>query len=146
MKFLIINGPNINFLGIREPDIYGNATYQDLVELINRHATKINVEVEVFQSNYEGALVDKIQAAYINKFDGIVINPAAYTHTSIALLDAIKSIGIPTIEVHISDVMKREKFRQISYIREACLNTIMGQGFNGYLMAMDELKKHLIKE
>ena len=138
MKILVINGPNLNFLGIREPNIYGKATYADLCDLIRDHAKQRGVEVEFFQSNHEGALVDAIQAAY-GKIDGIVINPAAYTHTSVALLDAVKSVGIPTVEVHISKVEEREAFRQISYIRAACVATITGKGFDGYLEAMDLL-------
>ena len=138
MKILVINGPNINMLGIREPSVYGNSTYKDLCELINEYAQKKNIEIEIFQSNHEGAIVDKIQAAYQN-FDGIVINPAAYTHTSIALLDALKAVGIPAVEVHISDVSKREAFRQISYVRAACKKTISGHGLNGYIEAIDFL-------
>ncbi len=139
MKILVLNGPNLNFLGIREPDIYGKKTYQDLVDLINAYARKKTIEIEIIQSNHEGVLVDKIQEAYLNHVDGIVINPAAYTHTSIALLDAIKATMIPTVEVHISNVQERENFRQISYVRKACEKTIMGHGFDGYLMAMDYL-------
>ncbi|MBE5762105.1 MAG: type II 3-dehydroquinate dehydratase [Clostridiales bacterium] len=135
MKILVINGPNINMLGIREPDIYGKATYNDLVELIKGEAEKLGVEVEFFQSNHEGALVDCIQGAY-KLIDGIVINPAAYTHTSVALLDAVKAVGIPTVEVHISDPDQRDEFRKISFIRQACVNTIKGHGFEGYLEAM----------
>lgn len=138
MKILVINGPNINMLGIREPSVYGNSTYKDLCELINEYAQKKGIEIEIFQSNHEGAIVDKIQAAYQN-FDGIVINPAAYTHTSIALLDALKAVGIPAVEVHISDVSKREDFRQISYVRAACKKTISGHGLNGYIEAIDFL-------
>ncbi len=138
MKLLVINGPNLNMLGIREPEIYGNETYADLCSLIKDHAKIIGIGVEIFQSNHEGDLVDKIQLAY-GKFDGIVINPAAYTHTSVALLDALKSVGIPTVEVHISDVSSREDFRQISYVREYCLATISGHGFSGYLEAMNIL-------
>ena len=138
MKILVLNGPNINMLGIREPDIYGKETYQDLCRLITDYAEEKGIEVKLFQSNYEGALVDEIQAAY-GKYDGIVINPAAYTHTSVALLDALKSVGIPCVEVHISDVSTREDFRQTSYVRLACKKTIMGLGFNGYLMAIDFL-------
>jgi len=138
MKILVINGPNLNFLGIREPDIYGKETYADLCDLIRSHAQKRGVTVEFFQSNHEGALVDAIQAAYGNA-DGIVINPAAYTHTSVALLDAVKSVGIPTVEVHISKVESREEFRQISFIRAACIATVTGRGFQGYLDAMDLL-------
>jgi len=135
VKILVINGPNINMLGIREPDIYGKATYNDLVELIKGEAEKLGVEVEFFQSNHEGALVDCIQGAY-KLIDGIVINPAAYTHTSVALLDAVKAVGIPTVEVHISDPDQRDEFRKISFIRQACVNTIKGHGFEGYLEAM----------
>lgn len=138
MKLCIINGPNLNMLGIREPDIYGRTTYEDLCNTIHDHATKRGIEVEIYQSNHEGDLVDKIQSCY-QTADGIVINPAAYTHTSVALLDAVKAIGVPTVEVHISDVSKREDFRQISYIRAACVKTIAGHGINGYLEAMDAL-------
>lgn len=138
MKILVINGPNLNMLGIREPDIYGKNTYADLCELITDYADKKGVEVRLFQSNHEGALVDEIQAAYGN-FDGIVINPAAYTHTSVAILDAVKSVGIPTVEVHISAVETREDFRQVSFVREACIKTITGLGFDGYLKAIDTL-------
>lgn len=145
MKILVINGPNLNFLGIREPDIYGKETYEDLCKLIRDHAEKRGVEVEIFQSNHEGALVDAIQGAFGNA-DGIVINPAAYTHTSIALLDAVKSVGIPTVEVHISKVEEREAFRQVSYIRAACLATVTGKGFAGYLEAMDLLADKRVKK
>lgn len=138
MKILVLNGPNLNMLGIREPDIYGKSTYADLCGLINDYAAKKGVEVKLFQSNHEGALVDEIQNAY-QKFDGIVINPAAYTHTSVALLDALKSVGIPTVEVHISAVETREDFRQISFVRAACIKTITGLGFDGYLRAIDVL-------
>ena len=138
MKILVINGPNLNMLGIREPEIYGNKTYSDLCALIVNYAKNKNVEVEIFQSNSEGAIVDVIQGAF-KKIDGIVINPAAYTHTSIAILDALKSVGIPAVEVHISDVSKREDFRQISYVRNYCSKTIAGKGFEGYLEAIDFL-------
>lgn len=138
MKILVINGPNLNMLGIREPDIYGAATYNDLCELIKKHAESVGVEVEIYQSNHEGCLVDKIQEAY-GIFNGIVINPAAYTHTSVALLDALKSVNIPTVEVHISDVSAREDFRRISYVRSCCVKTITGHGFGGYTEAMDYL-------
>lgn len=138
MKLLIINGPNINMLGIREPGIYGKTGYQELCSLITEHADVLGVEAEIYQSNHEGDLVDKIQAAFGNT-DGIVINPGAYTHTSIALLDAVKAVSIPTVEVHISDVASREDFRQISYIRLACVKTICGHGTTGYLEAMDYL-------
>lgn len=138
MKILVINGPNINMLGIREPDIYGNESFKNLCKKIENYAEKKGIELKLYQSNHEGDLVDEIQKAY-GVFDGIVINPGAYTHTSIALLDAVKSVGIPTVEVHISDVSSREEFRQISYIRLACEKTIMGKGINGYLEAIDFL-------
>lgn len=138
MKIFVINGPNLNMLGIREPDHYGKETYADLTAKIQDHCERKNVEVELFQSNHEGALVDEIQRAY-GRADGIVINPGAYTHTSIALLDAVKSVNIPTVEVHISRVEEREDFRQISYIRLACVKTITGHGTNGYLEAIDYL-------
>ena len=138
MKLLVINGPNLNMLGIREPAHYGRETYADLVAKIQNHCNKKNVEVTLFQSNHEGALVDEIQKAYGNA-DGIVINPGAYTHTSIAILDAVKSVDIPTVEVHISNVEEREDFRQISYIRSACVKTITGHGTDGYIEAIDYL-------
>ena len=138
MKLCIINGPNLNMLGIREPDIYGRTTYADLCALIEDHAQARGVDVEIYQSNHEGNLVDKIQACY-GTTDGIVINPAAYTHTSVALLDAVKAVGIPTVEIHISDVSQREEFRQVSYIRAACCKTITGHGIQGYIEAMDHL-------
>ena len=140
MKFYILNGPNLNFLGIREPDHYGRTTYADLCKLIEEHCGKKGVECVCLQSNHEGALVDFIQDAYYQKADGIVINPGAYTHTSIALLDAVKSVSIPTVEVHISKVEEREAFRQISYIRAACQKTITGHGTDGYLEAIDFLE------
>ncbi len=140
MKILVINGPNINMLGIREPEIYGKATYADLVELIKNEANTLGVDVEFFQSNHEGAIVDVIQSAY-GKCDGIIINPAAYTHTSVALLDAVKAVGIPTVEVHISDPDTRDEFRKISYIRNACVATVKGKGFAGYLEALRILVK-----
>ena len=138
MKILGINGPNINMLGIREPSIYGRETYAELCRRVLDHAAEKGIEAEVYQSNHEGDLVDKIQAAYQNA-DGIVINPGAYTHTSIAILDAVKSVGIPTVEVHISKVSEREDFRQISYVRAACVATVQGKGIDGYLEAMDLL-------
>ena len=138
MKILIINGPNINMLGIREPELYGCETYINLVEKIEGYAKENWVEVKCFQSNHEGEIVDEIQKAYKN-FDGIVINPAAYTHTSVAILDALKAVGIPTVEVHISNVSEREAFRQISYVRECAFKTIMGHGTDGYLEAIDAL-------
>lgn len=140
MKILVINGPNINMLGIREPNIYGRQSYAALCDMIKAHAAERGVEVTLYQSNHEGALVDAIQDAY-GVFDGIVINPAAYTHTSVALLDALKAVGIPTVEVHISQVSEREAFRQISYVREACVACIMGHGLEGYLEAIDLLCK-----
>ena len=142
MKLLVINGPNLNMLGIREPAVYGTATYEDLLNLVKRAADERGVEVEFFQSNHEGALVDAIQQAYFDGTSGIVINPGAYTHTSIAILDAVKSVGIPTVEVHISDVTTREDFRQVSYVRAACVGTVMGKGFDGYVEAMDMLIAH----
>ncbi len=138
MKILVLNGPNLNMLGIREPAIYGKGNYATLCDKINAKAKEIGAEVEIYQSNHEGALVDKIQEAYGNT-DGIVINPAAYTHTSVALLDALKSVGIPAVEVHISDVSKREDFRQVSYVRAACFATIVGEGLDGYCHAMELL-------
>ena len=135
MKILIINGPNLNLLGLREPDIYGKRTYRDLVEMIRAEAKRIGVAVEFVQSNHEGALVDAIQDAY-GAFDGIVINPGAYTHTSVALLDAVKAVGVPTVEVHISDPDQREEFRKVSYIRAACVASIKGHGLEGYLEAL----------
>lgn len=138
MKILVINGPNINMLGIREPEVYGNQNYETLCSMIEEYSSNKGIEVEIYQSNHEGCLVDKIQEAF-GKADGIVINPGAYTHTSIALLDALKAVGIPTVEVHISDVSKREDFRQISYIRSYCIKTITGKGLNGYLEAIDFL-------
>ena len=144
MKFLVINGPNLNMLGLREPSIYGERSYKALVELIETVCRDEGIQVEVFQSNHEGAIVDKIQAAY-GVFDGIVINPAAYTHTSVAILDALKAVSIPTVEVHISDVSTRESFRQVSYAGMACIKTYMGHGFEGYAMAIRYLKSYLSK-
>lgn len=140
MKILVLNGPNINMLGIREPEIYGRETYAYLLDIIREHSIRLGVETECYQSNHEGDLVDKIQAAY-QVFDGIVFNPAAYTHTSVAILDAIKAVGIPTVEVHISDVDSRDEFRRISYIRQACVAIISGRGLAGYLDAIDLLYK-----
>lgn len=139
MKLYIINGPNLNLLGIREPAHYGSTTYEGLLEMIRDHAQALGVEVVCYQSNHEGDLVDKIHEAYYRGVNGIVINPGAYTHTSIALLDAVKSVQIPTVEVHISKVEEREEFRQVSYIRAACQKTITGEGVAGYLQAMDFL-------
>ena len=138
MKILVINGPNLNMLGIREPGIYGKNTFADLLALLENTAKELGVEVEQFQSNHEGDIVDKIQWAY-GKIDGIVINPAAYTHTSVAILDALKAVSIPTVEVHISDVDAREPFRQISYAGMACVKTIKGHGFQGYREAIQYL-------
>ena len=142
MKILILNGPNLNMLGIREPGIYGKQTFAELLSLLDRWAAEEGVELEQFQSNHEGVLVDKIQAAY-GVFDGIVINPAAYTHTSVAILDALKAVAIPAVEVHISNVDAREPFRQISYAGLACIKTIKGQGFDGYRQAILYLKEYL---
>ena len=139
MKLMILNGPNLNLLGIREPAHYGKETYEQLLEKIKAHAALRKVTVTCRQSNHEGDLVDWIQEAYFEGYDGIVINPGAYTHTSIALLDAVKSVSIPTVEVHISNVKEREDFRQISYIRAACVDSIIGHGTTGYLEAMDRL-------
>jgi 3-dehydroquinate dehydratase-2 len=139
MKILVINGPNLNMLGIREPALYGSGTYAALCEKIRKYCSDKNVDVDFYQSNHEGYLVDRIQAAYSDGTEGVVINPGAYTHTSIALLDALKSVCIPTVEVHISKVEEREEFRQISYVRLACVATITGKGFDGYLEAIDTL-------
>ena len=144
MKFLIINGPNLNMLGIREPSIYGRQDFAALLKLCGDTCDEAGIEYETFQSNHEGDIVDKIQQAY-GVFDGIVINPAAYTHTSIAILDALKSVSIPTVEVHISDVSKREEFRQISYVSLAAIKTIMGLGFDGYRVALEYLAEYLSK-
>lgn len=140
MKILVLNGPNLNMLGIREPNIYGKATYRDLIRLIKRHAKDNKIAVKCYQSNSEGRLISAIQKAY-RRYDGIVINPGAYTHTSIALLDAVKAVGIPTVEVHISDPDTREEFRKVSYIRKAAVKTVAGKGFDGYLEAIDFLKE-----
>lgn len=142
MKLLVINGPNLNLLGLREPEIYGKRTYQDLLSLLRQTGKEEGVEVECFQSNHEGAIVDAIQQAY-GVFDGIVINPAAYTHTSIAILDALKAVALPAVEVHISAVSSREPFRQISYAGMACVRTYQGLGFDGYVQAIRFLKQML---
>ena len=142
MKLLVINGPNLNMLGIREPDIYGKETYASLLEYIGDICEEKGIEVDFFQSNHEGAIVDRIQAAY-KKEDAIVINPAAYTHTSIAIPDAIKAVGIPTVEVHLSDISKREAYRQISYVSDVAVKTIYGKGFEGYKEAIEYLEKSL---
>ena len=140
MKILVLNGPNINMLGIREPGVYGSQSYAELLRLLQVWADDLGIELTHYQSNHEGCLVDKIQEGYGN-FDGIVINPAAYTHTSIAILDALKAVALPAVEVHISDVRAREDFRQISYAGKACVKTIMGQGLDGYRQAMVFLKE-----
>ena len=142
MKILVINGPNINFLGIREPDIYGKNTFRDLLQLLDKTAQELGLEIEQYQSNHEGDLVDKIQWAY-GKVDGLVINPAAYTHTSVAILDALKAVGLPAVEVHISDVDSREAFRQVSYAGLACCKTIKGHGLEGYREAIVYLNNQL---
>ncbi|MBO5212747.1 MAG: type II 3-dehydroquinate dehydratase [Clostridia bacterium] len=143
MKILVLNGPNINFLGVREPEIYGSATYNDLIQMVTDHAVTRGVKIEFYQSNHEGDLVDAIQKAYYDKIDGIVFNPAAYTHTSVAILDAIKAVKIPTVEVHISKVDEREDFRQISYIRQIAIKTITGKGFLGYCDGIDAIIDYL---
>ena len=143
MKILVINGPNMNMLGIRQPEIYGHATYEDLKSMIAGEAERLGAEVLFFQSNHEGALVDAIQQAYFDRVDGMIINPAAYTHTSVAILDALKAVAIPAVEVHLSDVRQREDFRQISYARLACVKTYMGLGFEGYRQAILFLKDYL---
>ncbi len=143
MKILVLNGPNINMLGIREKDIYGEKTYDDLCTLINNYAKENNIDISIMQSNCEGKLVTYIQNAYFDKVDGIVINAAAYTHTSIAILDALKAVNIPTVEVHISNVSERESYRQISYIRDFAIKNIEGEGFNGYIKAIKFLKDYI---
>lgn len=142
MKILVINGPNLNMLGLREPAIYGSKSYAALTELIETVCRREGIEVKIFQSNHEGAIVDEIQAAY-GVFDGIVINPAAYTHTSVAILDALKAVALPAVEVHISDVDSREDFRQISYAGKACIKTYKGLGFDGYVEAVKYLRDHI---
>ena len=141
MKVLVSNGPNLNMLGIREKQIYGTQTYEDLKEMIDTYCQREQIEVEIFQSNHEGALVDRIQQTYFDGTHAIVINPAAYTHTSVAILDALKAVQLPAVEVHLSDVSSREAFRQISYAGMACEKTIMGKGFAGYLEALKYLKE-----
>ncbi len=143
MKIYVINGPNLNLLGVREPQVYGSHTYKELCDKINRYAAEKGLTVEIYQSNHEGELVELIHKAYFEKADGIVINPAAYTHTSIALLDAVKSVNLPTVEVHISDVAARESFRQQSYIRLACIATVTGKGFDGYIEAIQILENQV---
>ncbi len=141
MKILVINGPNLNFLGIREKEIYGTLTYANLCDFINEYATSNNIDVEIFQSNHEGDIIDKIQQAYYEDVDGIVINPAGYTHTSVAILDALKAVNIKTVEVHISDIATREEFRKHSYVSLYASKTIKGHGFDGYLEAIEYLSK-----
>ena len=136
MNILVINGPNLNMLGIRQPEIYGRTTYEDLKTMISAEAERLGVAVDFFQSNHEGALVDAIQQAYFDKVAGIIINPGAYTHTSVALLDAVKGVAIPTVEVHISDPDSRKEFRHVSYIRAGCIATVKGRGLKGYLEAL----------
>ena len=136
MKILVINGPNMNLLGIRQPEIYGRTTYADLLAMLRAEAETLGVEISFFQSNHEGALVDAIQQAYFDRVDGIILNPAAYTHPSVALLDALKAVGIPTVEVHVSDPDTREDFRHISFVRAACAATIRGHGLAGYVEAL----------
>lgn len=143
MKFLVINGPNLNFLGIREPNIYGAQSFVQLLRFIEAAAQAEGVEVECFQSNHEGAIVDAIQQAYFNHIDGIVINPAAYTHTSVAILDALKAVNIPAVEVHLSDIYTREEFRHVSYPSLVCKKSIYGKGFEGYREAIQFLKEYL---
>ena len=145
MKILVLNGPSMNMLGIREPEIYGRETYDDLVNRISEYAEKLGVEVSFFQSNHEGSLVDAIQKAYFDKIEGIIFNPAAYTHTSVAIADAVRAVGIPTVEVHVSDVSSRESFRQVSFVREVCIKTVSGMGLRGYLAAMDFLVENYSK-
>ncbi|MCR4924079.1 MAG: type II 3-dehydroquinate dehydratase [Lachnospiraceae bacterium] len=139
MKIIVINGPNINMLGIREPDIYGRESYEDLKKLVKDYCDDNDIELEIYQSNHEGCLVDKIQEAYFNKADGIVINPGAYTHTSIAIMDAIKAVKLPTVEVHISKLDEREDFRQVSYIGRVAIKTVIGEGIEGYVTAIKEI-------
>ena len=145
MKLLVINGPNLNLLGLREPDHYGRETYQQLLDKIRAYCGSRGHEVSFFQSNHEGALVGAIQQAYFDGVEGIVINPGAYTHTSVALLDAVKAVSIPTVEVHISKVEQREDFRQVSFIRLACVGTVTGLGTDGYLRAVDLLEAHHVR-
>ena len=142
MKILVINGPNLNLLGLREPQIYGSKTYADLCDFIKKSSAELSLECELYQSNHEGDIVDKIQSAY-GAFDGLVINPAAYTHTSVAILDAIKAISIPTVEVHLSDVDSREEFRRISYVSYVAMERFTGLGFEGYRRALEFLKDNL---
>lgn len=140
MKIVVINGPNLNMLGAREPEIYGNKTLKDLENLVGKHADEIGVDVEFFQSNHEGDIIDRIQQAYFDNADGILLNPAGYTHTSVAIADAVKGVNIPTVEVHISKVSDRESFRQISFVRDVAVATIEGKGFDGYIEGIDVLR------
>ena len=142
MKILIINGPNLNMLGIRQPEVYGYKTYSDLVSYCLEEGKKLDLEIKCFQSNHEGAIIDEIQNAY-KVFDGIVINAGAYTHYSIAIMDALKSVDIPTVEVHLSDIYQREEYRHVSYIKEASIKSIVGLGFEGYKLALETLNLHL---
>ena len=144
MNILVINGPNLNLLGIREKEIYGSTSYQDLLNLLEEFKINKNINIDIKQSNYEGKLIDYIQEAY-GKYDGIVINPAGYTHTSIVILDALKAVNIPTVEVHISDISKREQYRKISYIKDYCVASVIGKGINGYIEAIEILMKELKK-
>lgn len=141
MKLLVINGPNINFLGIREPELYGTGTYAELCKTITEYGKGKQIEVTFFQSNHEGAIIDAIQNAYSEHCDGIVINPAAYTHTSIAIADALRAVGIPAVEVHLTDIRAREDYRRISYVKDACVASVIGKGFDGYLEAIDLLQE-----
>lgn len=143
MKIFVLNGPNLNLLGVREPAVYGSDSYDDLCGKIKAYCLEKNIEVELYQSNHEGQLVELIHKAFFENCDGIVINPAAYTHTSVALLDAVKAVSIPTVEVHISDVSAREDFRQVSYIRAACVDTVSGEGFDGYIHGIQILENHI---
>ena len=143
MKILVLNGPNINMLGIREPEIYGKSTYEDLKLLLNEEAIRLGIEISFYQSNHEGDLVDKIQESYFSGIDGIIFNPAAYTHTSVALLDALKATKIPCVEVHISNPDERDSFRKISYVREACIKTVSGKGFYSYTEALCEIVNYV---
>ena len=144
MKILVINGPNINMLGIREPEIYGKETYFDLVSKIMKKGEELKIEIECYQSNHEGDIIDKIQSAY-NKFDGIIINPAGYTHTSVAIADSIKAVMLPCVEVHISEVNNREEYRKVSYVRDVCIAVVSGEGTDGYLSALEIICRALEK-
>lgn len=141
MKILIINGPNLNFLGIREPSVYGSKTYDDLINFLNQEGSKRNINLDIRQTNHEGLIIDYIQEAYFNKYDGIIINPGGYTHYSVAIRDAISSVMIPTIEVHLSNILEREDFRKISLIKDVCVKSIYGKGFDGYLEALEYFYK-----